>query len=396
MMKQLSQPEQVLLLALSHALHGQTMQDLPQDLDQQALMDLAAEHKVSLLIRSVLPAQDLMSKCPLFRQVAVQTMRNAAFLELYTAMEKAGLHPLVVKGLLCRETYPQGDLRPSSDEDLYVTDEEFDACCDFLKGQGMIPINSDGPNAWEIGWRQEGGPLYLELHRRLFAPDSAACHDLEQFFDLTALETVDYPIGTGTTVKSLNPHDHLLYLLLHAYKHFLYSGFGIRQVCDIALWASRYHTQIDWLRLWEQCGKCNAHKFAAAVFGIARDVLQIPLMLPEEWNAPASLWKPLLADVMASGIYGSATEDRIHSATVTLNAIAAHRTGSRSSIWRSVFPQRSSLEENYPYLKKHPALLPMAWAQRIGRYLAKKPNAGQSITIAKERIELMKLYEIIE
>ena len=43
--------------------------------------------------------------------------------------------------------------------------------------------------------------------------------------------------------------DHLLYLILHALKHFLYSGFGIRQVCDIALFSERYRDEIDWSRV---------------------------------------------------------------------------------------------------------------------------------------------------
>lgn len=35
----------------------------------------------------------------------------------------------------------------------------------------------------------------------------------------------------------LAPTDHLLCLLCHAYKHFLYAGFGIRHVCDIGIFA---------------------------------------------------------------------------------------------------------------------------------------------------------------
>lgn len=395
-MKQLSQTEQTLLEILTCALAGKKINALPQNLDWQALVQLSAEHKILPLILSAVPSAPMAAKRIVFQQIAAQTMRTAAFLELYEAMEAVGLHPLVVKGILCRELYPQGDMRPSSDEDFFVPDGEFAACCEFLRRNGMTPTNGAEPDAWEIGWRKEGSPLYLELHRRLFSPDSAAYHDLGQFFELENLETAAYPIAAGTWITSLNPHDHLLYLLLHAYKHFLHSGFGIRQVCDIGLWAARYDTQINWPRLWEQCQSCNAHRFAAAVFGIARHVLQIPLERNDLWDVSPALWEPLLADVMAGGVYGSATEDRVHSATVTLNAVAANRAGKRSSIWRSVFPPRADLEGGYPYLKKHPILLPLAWLHRIGHYLSKKPRAGQSITIAKERIELMKLYEIIQ
>ena len=395
-MKPLSQTEKTLLELLSLSLAGKKADALPPDLDWQALTQLATQHKILPLILSAVPSAPMAVKRMVFQQITAQNMRTAAFLELYEAMEATGLHPLVVKGILCRELYPQGDLRPSSDEDVYVTDEEFAACCAFLRHFGMTPTNDEEPDAWEIGWRKAGSPLYIELHRRLFAPDSAAYHDLGQFFDLDNLETAVYPTGTRTPITSLNPHDHLLYLLLHAYKHFLHSGFGIRQVCDIGLWAARYEAQVNWSRLWEQCQGCNAHRFAAAVFGIAHYVLQIPLELDGVWNVSPALWEPLLADVMAGGVYGSATEDRVHSATVTLNAVAANRAGRRSSIWRSVFPKRTSLEGAYPYLKTYPFLLPLAWLQRMGRYLSQKPSAGQSITIAKERIELMKLYEIIQ
>ena len=39
------------------------------------------------------------------------------------------------------------------------------------------------------------------------------------------------------TIRILAPTDHLLCLLCHAYKHFLYAGFGIRHVCDIGIFA---------------------------------------------------------------------------------------------------------------------------------------------------------------
>ena len=37
----------------------------------------------------------------------------------------------------------------------------------------------------------------------------------------------------------------ILYLLLHAFKHFLHSGFGIRQVSDIILFSEKYRDQIE-------------------------------------------------------------------------------------------------------------------------------------------------------
>ena len=59
------------------------------------------------------------------------------------------------------------------------------------------------------------------------------------------------------------------------------------------------------------------------------------------------------------------------------------------------------LERRYPYLKKRPYLLPVAWAQRLAHYASEKQSgadssASGSIKLAKERIELMKQYGIMD
>ena len=196
------------------------------------------------------------------------------------------------------------------------------------------------------------------------------------------------------------PHEHLLYLLLHAYKHFVCSGIGLRQFCDIGLWARAYHAEIDWQRLHEQCGSVHAATFAAAAFRIARDDLGIEFDLPAPWSDAVDV-EPLLHDSLCGGAYGSNDLTRLHSSTVTLNAVKASRTGEKSGVLSTVFPKREYLERRYPYLKKHPYLLPVAWVQRLAHYVGEKKtgtdnSASGSIKLAKERIELMKRYDIMD
>lgn len=51
------------------------------------------------------------------------------------------------------------------------------------------------------------------------------------------------------TLRVPDACDHLIFLLLHAFKHFISSGVGVRQLCDIALWMRRFGAQIDWQRV---------------------------------------------------------------------------------------------------------------------------------------------------
>ena len=336
-----------------------------------------------------------VTKQQVIGQVLHQTMRASEFADLYQKLRAAGLHPVVVKGQLCSRLYPLKDHRISADDDLYISDAEFMDCHKQLLANGLTtdtPVD-ELATADEVSYTKKGSPLYIELHRHLFDSSEDAHDELNGFFtDLNPAEIDGF--------LAMPPHEHLLYLLLHAYKHFVRSGIGLRQFCDIGLWAKEYHTEIDWQRLREQCESVHAATFAAAAFRIARDYLGIEFDLPAPWSDAVDA-EPLLHDSLCGGVYGSNDLTRLHSSTVTLNAVKASRTGEKSSVLSTVFPKREYLERRYPYLKKRPYLLPVAWVQRIAHYASEKQSgadnsASGSIKLAKERIELMKQYDIMD
>ena len=379
--------------------------DLPaKKADWPAIFTLANQQKLlPILFEAVrkMPAAEenvalfAVTKQQVIGQVLNQTVRSAEFADLYRKLRTVGLHPIVVKGQLCSRLYPLKDHRISADDDLLIPDGKFLACHEQLLANGLT---TDTPadelaSADEVPYTKGGSPLYIELHRHLFDSAEDAHDELNHFFaDLNPVEIDGF--------LSMPPHEHLLYLLLHAYKHFVRSGIGLRQFCDIGLWARAYHGEIDWQRLHEQCESVHAATFAAAAFRIARDDLGIDFDLPAPWSDAVDA-EPLLHDSLCGGVYGSNDLTRLHSSTVTLNAVKASRTGEKISVLRTVFPKREYLERRYPYLKKRPYLLPVAWVQRIAHYASEKQpgadnSASGSIKLARERIELMKRYDIMD
>lgn len=328
-------------------------------------------------------------------QVLNQTVRSAEFAELYRKLRAAGLHPVVVKGQLCSRLYPLKDHRISADDDLYIPDAEFMACHEQLLANGLTTDTpaDELPTADEVPYTKDGSPLYIELHRHLFDSAEDAHDELNHFFtDINPVEMDGF--------LAMPSHEHLLYLLLHAYKHFVRSGIGLRQFCDIGLWARKYYAEIDWQQLHDQCTSVHAATFAAAAFRIARDYLGIEFDLYAPWSDAVDA-EPLLHDTLCGGVYGSNDLTRLHSSPVTLNAVKANRTGEKSGALRTVFHKREYLERRYPYLKKRPYLLPVAWVQRLAHYASEKQSsagnsASGSIKLAKERIELMKRYDIMD
>ena len=336
-----------------------------------------------------------VTKQQVIGQVLNQTVRTAEFTELYRKLYTAGLHPIVVKGQLCSRLYPLKDHRISADDDLYIPNTEFMACHEQLLANGLTTDTpaDELPTADEVSYTKDGSPLYIELHRHLFDSAEDAHDELNHFFaDINPVEIDSF--------LAMPPHEHLLYLILHAYKHFVRSGIGLRQFCDIGLWAQADHDEIGWQLLHDQCASVHAATFALAAFRIARDYLGIDFDLPAPWDASIDV-EPLLHDTLCGGVYGSNDYTRLHSSTVTLNAVKASRTGEKRSVLRTVFPKREYLEHRYPYLKKRPYMLPVAWVQRIAHYASEKQSdadnsASGSIKLAKERIELMKQYGIMD
>lgn len=397
------------LEAVSAGIHGRRVQwePLPQDV-LSALFRLAETQKLlPLLIDTVCGCQDGDPLFPVYRgaarqQVLRQAQKDASFRPVYRQLGQAGIRALLVKGSLCRSVYPNGGLRISGDEDLLVEESRFVEACRILSDAGLIPLSPEDPRqADEIGWRSRDGLLTIELHKYLFSPGSGPFGLLQTVFSGVFSRARSYPLEGAASVLSLSPHDHLLYLLLHAMKHFIRTGFGLRQICDVGLWAARWGEEVDWALLLEQTKQVHGERFSAALFAIAETRLQIPLKLPPFWQENRPDPGPMLEDLLEGGIYGSSSGSRAHTARITQDAVAARQQGKRRSLRTALFPPAKELEQDYPVLKEHPGLLPAIWQQRLIRYLKKsavspEDSPGETLRLGRERLALLREYGILE
>ena len=381
----------------------------------QQLQELAIAHKVlPMMFEAVyqlpefagLPEYGLLKR-NVFQQVMTQSMKTRDFLTLSKHLEKSGATPLVVKGIICRNLYPQPDHRPSGDEDVLIPASQFSGCHSDMTAFGMqTGVNKEQlETEYEIPYHKNGSPLYIELHKHLFPPESEAYGDLNRFFegvfDRAVTETI-----YGVPVRTMEYTDHLFYLICHAFKHFLHSGFGIRQVCDIVVYANSYGSRVNWKKLLENCREIRAEVFAAAIFRLGENHLVFDrekACYPAIWSGIPVDETAMLEDLLSGGVYGGASESRKHSSNMTLDALAAEKQGKKSGsgLRASLFPPAKKLEGRYPYLKKHPYLLPAAWCHRIVKYKketakSEDNSALEAVKIGNHRIELLRQYGIIK
>ena len=403
----------LLLQALCASLQNKTV-DWEAGLEPEAwnaLFAAATAHNVLPLIYTAVIHSPAARKAdsglflPYKRQAlqaaAVQAVKTDALLKLLPTLQTAGVTPVVVKGLICRELYPNPDCRVSSDEDILIPPAQSGLCHKALCAAAMVPLDpQQDMTDFEIPYGKPGSPLRIELHKQLFPPNLAISGTLNRFFDDVHSRAVVQTVQ-GVPVLTLDYTDHLLYLICHAFKHFLHSGFGIRQVCDICLYANAYGEKIDWQLILDRCREIHGEYFAAALLRIGQKYLTFDpdkACCPEVWRRITVDETALLEDLLDSGVFGASTMSRKHSSGITLNAVSA---GKQGSVLKTVFPPVRNLSGRYPYLKEKPYLLPIAWADRIVKYrkeTALNPpdnSAAQSLRIGNERIRLLKAYKII-
>ena len=391
----MNETQQFFLRAVSRALTGARADAPPAGVDFAALFSIAQEQKLTAVVfsaaRDVLPEDARrLWRSAVLQQASLQAQRTASFLKTYQALAEQGFQPLVVKGILCRETFPEPDARISSDEDIYLPCAQYRKFHRALLDLGFSGEEPDYQNAHEARYYQ--GSLMIEGHWELFPRDHAALNSLnalqEGFWQRSSIQAV-----CGVPMRVLDPTDHMTFLLLHAFKHFINSGVGIRQICDAAQWAKTH--EIDWPRVLESLKPVRAERFAAAVFDAGERYFG--MRHPAGWQRADST--ALLEDAFGGGVYGSATMSRKHSGSMTLAAAENAEKASRvRSLLQTLFPNRAVMAEGCPWVRKSALLLPAAWTVRIVRYLRSRgenDSAAESLKIGAERLELLREYQII-
>lgn len=413
-MKGLTKTQKEFLKILESFMHEERYQFPEGFFQMEELYHMAAEHHMTAAVYEQIQREDLIwkehqkeivgaFKNVTIHQVVMQAQRTDGFLRIYNKICNRGIRPLVVKGIICRNLYAKPDYRISGDEDMLLKKEEFLVCDEILKEEGFQREELDMNNLpYEIPYMHPKNGVYIELHFSLFPEESGAYGHLNQEFD-AAFDTCIGEDIQGVTIWTLEPTFHLLYLICHSLKHFLHSGFGIRQVCDMVMMAEHYGDRINWKYIEERLKALQIEEFWNGLVDIGRKYLGFSI---EEANYPEHLldYKTdcgnLLMDLLDSGVYGDSSMERKHSSNVTLAAAESGKKDTAASLKASLFPGISYMKKGFPWLEKYPWLLLAAWIIRIVRYMKsssrEKGKESNSMEIGMTRVELLKEYHIID
>lgn len=329
--------------------------------------------------------------------IGQQIKKTESFLALYRAFLKEDLHPIVMKGLICRQLYGKhAEKRPSGDEDILVRKEDFYRVKEVMEKQGFVCSQPDVTLAQleqlqDVGFYESEIGFLIEVHTNIMGHTNQMRTKMGDCFK-DVFEHTRTAMIHDVPVTTMSHTDHFLFLVLHAFKHFSLSGVGVRQMLDILLYQKAFEQEIDWDSVKAVLNDNHATGYLGDLQFIGEQYLEFEFGVHFETCSPDALLK----DMMEVGVFGKREEADILAARINLNATKQGKVGVAAWI-RMGFPPVRYMINEAPYLEEKPWLLPVEWVKRWGRFFKRARRHGGNVMLdsvkkSRERMELLKKY----
>ncbi len=330
---------------------------LPEGISASDIIEVAAKgHMPYLLLNPLLKvAADSKEAELIKRNVMLSTFKTfqqvMAARQITEAFEKNGIRHQILKGTIMKNLYPSPEMREMSDVDLVVYDESLDKAAKIME---------------ELGYKNEG----LVKHHMIFTKDGSLCvevHwclidksvDYKQFLHFKDNFNAKLKEGYSYTYE-FSIEDFYVYMIAHMGKHFFETGCGIRNLVDIYVYQKKYSDIMDAEYLDREFSALGIKEFE-------KHMKELAFIWLDDKQCP-DFYNNLFEYMVDSGIYGKG-ENGVWS------QLAKETSGNNQNVKiRFFFPSLSFMEEKYPWLKKVPFLLPVAWVIRMVSGLSHKES----------------------
>lgn len=197
------------------------------------------------------------------RQRYFTQAHTSVLLEITTLFEQAGIRALLLKGLgLAYQVYPDPALRPISDIDLLLNQEDILPALDLMAGAGFrvdtprIPL---GQFPWEVTADSplcDGLRTHVELHYLGFR-DKAIIDATPRYDEFAGFDSPPFPlVFEKSTVYVPDHFDNLIHLSRHFTRHLFAATADkpvpLKWMADIVSLVERYDAALDWEQLQQQ------------------------------------------------------------------------------------------------------------------------------------------------
>ncbi len=301
---------------------------------------------------------------------------NKEHLRLHKIMTEAGIPYVILKGVASAVYYPDPLLRVMGDVDFLVNECDVPRACEALEKNGLT--RNPKEHEKHIVYFDDNGNF--EMHVTPAGVPKGDDGDKTRELLKGIVETAR-PLETtfGTVVVPSDFH-HGLVILLHTCCHFTNEGIGLRQLCDWAVFVSRF-TDEEFCALFEDKLKSiGLWRFAQVLTQVCTECVG----LPERSFVGVCdevLVNDFVADIFKSGNLGQKNATSVQESVFT-------QKNSNKSFFGNVISSINEIVYFYwGFTKKFKILLPFGWLFFGGRYIFR------SLIGKRPKIEIKKLKD---
>ena len=194
--------------------------------------------------------------------------------------------------------------------------EEFYEIKTILETNGFVCQAQDVSQARlnqveHIVFRNEKG-FTVEVHLNIMGNRSHLRSEMgdcfQNVFDRTQTISV-----RDVELTIMNQEDHYVYLIMHAFKHFIECGVGVRQILDILIFQKFLDKGFDWSKLQDILKQYHLDKFLGDIQCIGTQYLGFKF----ESILPSCSPEELLCDVIQAGAFGKKDKAALLAVNIT-------------------------------------------------------------------------------
>lgn len=369
---------------------------VPQE-ELSALAQLAREH---CTIPFVLPYLRTDSIYSIMKQQVKNMMLNYYQIEHFTRitvslLRENNIDCYLLKGLSLADCYPVPEFRKLGDLDLYLSDPgTLSEAQSLLESRGYILQDelSDHHVTYYYTFPKNGRRFILELHYRVVGQYeyNHANEIVDSVYSPSHLKKSSQMIH-GYNYTVLPPTEYVFYMIHHMLKHYLYSGFGIRLLCDFTLYLKKHESEIDFNQIHEWCHKSRISHLYEIILESCRKYLGLPDSIDPQIHYNAHDCQNFITQILKDGDMGTDISQ-------TLVGSSSYQKVNLFTYFREGHVQ---MKVRFPKASHFPILWPVLWIITFvcfirNTYKVRNTTFLQTLRNFKKSNQKTKLVKIFE
>ena len=292
-----------------------------------------------------------------FKQQTKNILLNYYELEHFTRktvslLEQNQISCYLLKGISLADCYPVPEYRKLGDVDLYINHlKDFEMAKSLLLSKGYVLQDevSDHHLLFHYTFSKTKRQFSLELHYRIvgFYQYERANQIVDEVFSEPQTAVLDL---YHYSYHVLAPTEYVFYMIHHMLKHYLYSGFGIRLLCDFTLYLKCFYKEVDFEKIHIWCRDSKIFHLYEMILSCCRIYLGLPEFIDSQTNSVLENCERFISLILEGGNMGTDVSQALvaSSSYQKMNFLAYFKEGHLQMKVR--FPKACRIHLLWPFL----------------------------------------------